>query len=823
MSIRQIAAAVSSLTGSARHTNTFGYPAEKAVNTGATQWVRNPSWLTLPTVLPSEQKIVALFAVFPEQSSVAFTISGAYTVDWGDGSATQNLGTGVQANKDYSFSSSALNNTNAPVTFTASTSTVNRNNHGYTNGMTVQFYNIVTTTGIASGQPYYVVNATTNTFQVSDTFGGSALSLTGDGSATLLPYKQAIITITPQAGQNLNGLAFNVIPASKFNLNGVYSTNFLDIVFSAPNATSFQFASSTPNVRFGLLEQAQWISTSNSITSWNNAFNGCINLQSVPQWNIRTSGAVTTQAMFQNCWRMQTAPSLNLSAVTDVTNMFANCASLVNVPDLNIGANTTTFNSMFLACTSLVNAPYINMIGATNTTSMFTSCNSLTYVPNYNMPNASTITSMFSNCWSLVTAPALRLGPALSISAASLFGNCYNLRNIPVTFDISRFVLASNLFSNCADLVSLPWQSISLPLATTTAGMFSGCGSLLSVPPITLGATNFTSMNTMFQNCYSLKTIGTITVAATGGFTVANTFENCTALQSVFINNTTSAITSIVSGFANCNSLTSVRFGSGGTALTVSGTAGFSSCFSLASIPPINVANIASGFNSPIGNSGQLRSGSVVGARYGYIVPIVPMDIPTYNNSFMYTVGQAIVIGSITLGITSNPQSGLTTLSASVVSAGNVLTVSSTSSLSVGMRLGTSLTSVGCGTITGVTGTVSTSTITSNSHGFNNGDKIAFSSIGTVTGISTYAVYYVVNATTNTLQLSLTSGGSVITFGGTDSSVMQLVYARTITQINNATTFTVNGPALPIAAATTYTFHTCDVDYPILRGWTISG
>jgi hypothetical protein len=54
-------------------------------------------------------------------------------------------------------------------------------------------------------------------------------------------------------------------------------------------------------------------------------------------------------------------------------------------------------------------------------------------------------------------------------------------------------------------------------------------------------------------------------------------------------------------------------------------------------------------------------------------------------------------------------------------------------------------------------------TITLNNHGLQNGDTVVFTAVSI--GFSVYTIYYVVSATTNTFQLSLTSGGSAITFG----------------------------------------------------------
>lgn len=69
-------------------------------------------------------------------------------------------------------------------TFQATGDTVTDNSHGLENGDKVIFKTIVTTTGIVINTQYFVVNKDANTFQVSTTSGGSALTLTTDGSGT---------------------------------------------------------------------------------------------------------------------------------------------------------------------------------------------------------------------------------------------------------------------------------------------------------------------------------------------------------------------------------------------------------------------------------------------------------------------------------------------------------------------------------------------------------------------------------------------------------------------------------------------------------------
>ena len=54
-------------------------------------YFRPADWLPLPKLTSEDQKIVGLHAVWPHDSNFcAIQVAGAYTVDWGDGSAPQN-------------------------------------------------------------------------------------------------------------------------------------------------------------------------------------------------------------------------------------------------------------------------------------------------------------------------------------------------------------------------------------------------------------------------------------------------------------------------------------------------------------------------------------------------------------------------------------------------------------------------------------------------------------------------------------------------------------------------------------------------------------
>jgi hypothetical protein len=82
------------------------------------------------------------------------------------------------------------------VTFSDAADTVTRTAHGLPNGKRVSFTAITTTTGIAVFTPYYVVNSTTDTFQLSLTQGGAPINLVSNGTGTMI-YQTLVTSINP--------------------------------------------------------------------------------------------------------------------------------------------------------------------------------------------------------------------------------------------------------------------------------------------------------------------------------------------------------------------------------------------------------------------------------------------------------------------------------------------------------------------------------------------------------------------------------------------------------------------------------------------------
>ncbi|MFN9721371.1 MAG: BspA family leucine-rich repeat surface protein [Planctomycetota bacterium] len=343
----------------------------------ATDWVRNPAWPALTAPGAAEQRIVGLHAVWPGDGTgkggnfFAFLAQGAYTIDYGDGTVT-NYTSNTRADYEFDFNDPQLAGTNAPVTFTVATNVVNRTAHGLSNGAGIRFYNLANTTGIVAGRLYYVINAATDTFQVAETAGGSAIDLTGtDGSATLLPYKVAVVTITPQAGQNLTVVNFFQKHGQTGLANG-YTTGWLDLAMAIPQVSGANLTiGGATTVVHGLVERINIVAVG-ALTSMASLFNGCRALQSLP--SLPSATAVTNMSsMFTSCFSLQTIPPFpgSVAAVTTMASMFQTCFSLQTIPPFpGSVAAVTAMNNMFNSCSSLQTIPPMDASGVSSSANL---------------------------------------------------------------------------------------------------------------------------------------------------------------------------------------------------------------------------------------------------------------------------------------------------------------------------------------------------------------------------------------------------------------------------------------------------------------------
>lgn len=318
----------------------------------AAGYQRPADWIAMPTITATEQKVAALFLVGDNDSNfVAFRCSGAYTVDWGDGT-TENIASNTTAQHNYVF---------------------------------------------------------------TDLSASTEFGPTGSKS------RQAMIVITPQAGQNLTAISFNYRHSA---LSTTYTTPILEILLSAPNCTSLAISNTTGNLR--LLEQCTILSC--NITSMFGMFFGCSSLQSIPLFD--TSSVTNWTSAFTQCDILKEVPLFDTSSATTMQNCFRDCISLSSIPVFDT-SSVSNFNGIFWGCRSITQAPAIDTSAGTDLGSMFQACYSLKSIPTYNTSAATNMSSMFFYCYSLQTIPAL------DCSASTNMGNfardCFGLKRCEAT------------------------------------------------------------------------------------------------------------------------------------------------------------------------------------------------------------------------------------------------------------------------------------------------------------------------------------------------------------------------------------------------------
>jgi len=403
-------------------------------------WTRPSDWLAMPTVSASEQKVVGLMAVYNHPSNyVALSASGAYTVDWGDGSPPQNVAAGVKAERNLAWA-------DAPST-----------------------------------------------------------SLTSRG------YRQMLITITPQSGQNLT--AFSLQQRHSGLPAALVTTAWLDLVVSLPQMGVPTLGGGV--TALALAERCRWISRSSVSSSLANLFNNFQSLQSV-ELPSSLSNVTSTAGMFSYCYRLVSAPLFNTAATTNFSTMFLACHSLEEVPLYNMAA-ATNLSSMFESCTSLEQVPNFATASVTSMLSMFGYCRKLKQLPSLNYGSVTQMSGFAIHCMDLESAPSLQL--PLVVSAVQMFEGCGSLRsvgglNLPLVTDLSF------AFRNCGALRSVASLTTSTAL-TNVSYLFLGCSQLLEVPLFV--TSNVTNAYAMLGDCFHLRQVPALNLASvtSSGYLIA--------------------------------------------------------------------------------------------------------------------------------------------------------------------------------------------------------------------------------------------------------------------------------------------------------------
>lgn len=564
-------------------------------------YTRPSDWITVPTPVSGNKVIYLLCAVWNDTSNfIAFTASGAYTVDWGDGSAPVNFTTGAQAEYNYNYS-------------TVSSSVTTR---GY---KTV----LITITPQGAGN---LTALDLNKRNSTNTNTGTGSSAAASPILEITICSSALTSLTMGAGTP--NVKHSYCEKVTIIENGTISSmaslfNNFQSLQSITLPAAFGTSTTDMSSMFGncyALTAAPSLVTS-SCTTMNNMFQGCNNLLYVPDYN--TSNVTAMGSMFDQCRSLVNAPAFDYSKVTNTGTMFQNCAALVNVPFVNATATgLTNIASMFVSCPSLVT---VNMAlspslaaGAVSANNMFQNCFSLANIPTFDYSKFNNVNNMFSTCASLVRFPnaVIDLSNVTNTSNGSnMFFNCYSLESInTIIASTTANIPGNGMFQNCYSLKSISTMTGRFALAN----MFNGCQSLRSLPTIVSGNA---ALNAAFQTCLSLESVtidfavaptnfqstfsGCIKMTAltflnltgyTGTPTFQQTFQDCRALVNVPSFPATTAAQTWTSMFNGCFNLrVAPSFDmSGGVTMTSM----YNNCYNLQTVPAYTFSNSGNNITS---------------------------------------------------------------------------------------------------------------------------------------------------------------------------------------------------------------------------------
>lgn len=285
------------------------------------------------------------------------------------------------------------------------------------------------------------------------------------GTETTGGYRQAVVTVTPQSGQNLT----NINLQRKHAQNGLnaYSTGWLDIRMSAPNMTTLVIGGTVIPQR--MLEGFTFLGT-NLITDYRRLFQGCSQLQYVPLFD--TSRGTNFGSMFTSCSALKKIPLFVTTKGTDFSYMFEACASLKNVPLLDTSSGNS-FSGMFFGCAALQTVPLLETAKGYDFSMMFSFCTALKTVPLFNLTSGTAFTSMFESCSRLKNVPLFETSNGTDFSY--MFQDCTDLQTVPL-FKTSGGTDFSNMFFGCTLLHTVP--AFDTSRGTAFEAMFTNCPSL---------------------------------------------------------------------------------------------------------------------------------------------------------------------------------------------------------------------------------------------------------------------------------------------------------------------------------------------------------
>lgn len=146
-------------------------------------------------------------ATWNAAASASAALTAAVTFDVPGGTTVRYVGRWTALTGGTFLGMSALNGTEKEFSVDLTANTIKQVAHGYSNGDQVVFLGGAPPGGLTEGTTYFVVSATTDTYQVAATSGGTAIDLTAEPAASCVASK-----IVPETYGSQGTLQITALP-----------------------------------------------------------------------------------------------------------------------------------------------------------------------------------------------------------------------------------------------------------------------------------------------------------------------------------------------------------------------------------------------------------------------------------------------------------------------------------------------------------------------------------------------------------------------------------------------------------------------------------
>jgi len=354
----------------------------------------------LPSIAEGEEKVVGLVAVEDTDLEVlAVLCRGAYTVDWGDGSAPENFATGVKGQHRYTYASLAGD----PLSRGYKTVTVVITPQAGNNLTSVDTCQKHSDAGTAFVQAKWL-----------------DVELNIPNCTILKLHNDSTVLVTRAFPRMLE----QVVIREHSLASGISLFQYCDLLQSVP------------------------LFDTSAFTAVDEMFWDCTLLESVPLYD--TSSVETMEYMFENCTRLICVPQFDTANVTSMYSMFDLCVSLQCVPQFDTGS-VTEMGVMFSYDYSLSCVPSFDTSSLLSVGQMFRWCSSLDAIPYFNTEALIDCNIAFSYCVGVTNIP---WETTATNSLAQCFEFCDSLSVLP-SFNMADPALVNYLAEFARGAVSV--------------------------------------------------------------------------------------------------------------------------------------------------------------------------------------------------------------------------------------------------------------------------------------------------------------------------------------------------------------------------------